>query len=60
MERELFDGTCPNCAGDKLASVNEIKQSGKMVGEIIRCTECQTLFQVSEQKALVVEYEPKG
>jgi len=60
MEQEIYDGTCPSCAGDNIKTVKNTVVGGKIRSQEKRCVECGIPFTVSERRLKVAEYEPNG
>ena len=40
MEQDIFDGTCPECAGDNIETVKDIIVGGKVRSQEVKCLEC--------------------
>jgi len=59
MEQEIYDGTCPHCAGDDIESLKEII-CGNSRSQENKCLECGITFTVSRKVVMVAEYEPNG
>jgi len=60
MEQEIYDETCPSCAGDKIETVKNIIVGGKIRSQEKKCKECEIFFTVSEKRLKVAEYMPNG
>jgi len=58
MEQDIFDGTCPECAGDNIETVKDIIVGGKVRSQEKKCLECGISFTVSRKVVIVAEYEP--
>ena len=57
----LFDGTCPNCTGDKIEFVEEIRVHGvrgrSTLRQRWRCHDCKKSFTLIERPAWIAELE---